>query len=193
MKSQTSDRMEEGRIAARNLHTQIQSGEVQLQRNDAGEIIETIQIFGHSHGAAYAAGMAEELQRLNYKVENVYYLAPHQPGGIIHPKGIRGQQYSHPKDQVSSDAPSWLPNGKSSLAPIQGIGDGYREYQDPSWTKGLIGKGDAGGHWVSLHGYIFNNTCEGSPGYVAPSSSPGSAVENPNQGEEIKLSGESTW
>ena len=187
--SQASDRMAEGKTAAQNLHAQILSGEVQLKKNDAGEIIETIQIVGHSQGAAYAAGMAEELVKLGYKVENVYYLAPHQPADIINPEGVRGVQFSHPLDRVSSNAPWWLMNGGSELGQIQGVNDeNYQVFQDPAWNMRM--KGDRGGHNVGLHSYIFDNACSGSGGNVSPSSSPGSIVGELNPGaQKIKLNG----
>jgi len=143
-------------LAARVLDENIKRGKVVLQKNDAGEIIETITIVGHSHGGAYSAGMAAELIRLGYKVDVVYYVAPHQPTDIEHPSGPIGVQYSHPNDRISSTPPKYLPVGKTTFGPINGITE-FISWQNPDWNFDIYGPGnERGGHHVGLNYEIFS-------------------------------------
>jgi hypothetical protein len=162
--SKAQTRMDEGKLAALELHRQIENGEVVLQRNSAGEIIETITLVGHSQGAAYSAGIASKLIELGYKVDAVYYITPHQPEDIVHPTGPLGIQYSHPNDRVSSNPPWWLPNGGTSYGEIVNISEKWF-WQNPEWDMGM--NGDRGGHNVGLNWEIFLRT-ETEKGYVRP-------------------------
>jgi len=103
---------------------------------------ETIKIVGHSHGAAYAAGIASALSKhskYGSLIEFVDYLAPHQPGDITHPSGVKGRQFSTKSDKVSSKG--LVPHlfGKSKHAKISGTEWGMeRESYD----------GGMGGHYI---------------------------------------------
>jgi hypothetical protein len=94
--SQASDRMQRGKLAAGILDEAIQSGKVKFDRR--GEV----KIVGHSQGAAYAAGLAQALSGLGYKIITMWYLAPHQPGDIDHPAGIPAMQLSRWSDKVAT-------------------------------------------------------------------------------------------
>ncbi|GEP93834.1 hypothetical protein CCY01nite_00940 [Chitinophaga cymbidii] len=116
-KASASARFKSGEEAGLELISKLTSGEISLSEG------ETIKIVGHSQGAAYAAGIAFALA--NYSsygglIEFVDYLSPHQPGGIIHPDGVRGRQFSTESDEVSSKG--LLPKlfGKSSYEKIRG-------------------------------------------------------------------------
>lgn len=162
MRSQAEDRMAEGKLAALILHQQIRENKVVLQKDECGNIIETITLVGHSQGAAYAAGMAEELIKLGYKVDGAYYVTPHQPKDIIHPPSILGVQYSHPEDKISSNDPWWLPNGGTELGEIKNISE-YVVWSDSKWSKDIMG--DRGGHNVGLNTKIFDFKSD-EKGYV---------------------------
>jgi RHS repeat-associated protein len=179
------DRAAFGVLAAQNLHRQLSApldptnrfgGEPQLQITEG----ETIKIVGHSQGCAYASGMANELIRLGYTVEIVYYLNPHQPHQIVHPANVPGVQYSHPNDVISSN-PSMatimgIPIdailaqynltfndmvGGTQLAKIANVTD----YRLDIITNDNSVNGDRGGHNAGLHGYIFSIP-ENRPGHV---------------------------
>jgi hypothetical protein len=134
---------------------------------ETGMMQEPIAIIGHSMGAAFAAGIAEALKEYEFNIKSVYYVAPHQPADIKHPEGVRGVQYSHKKDTVSSRGLVPFFSG-SKLAKIPGVE--YVLHDDPNlkgdwWTGG--GK-DAGGHYVQYHDYIFEKYGEEDNGYVEP-------------------------
>jgi RHS repeat-associated protein len=188
--SQAGDREAEGREAAQALHNDIISGKVKYTKGEA------IQIIAHSHGAAYAAGMADELVRLGYPIDVVYYLAPHQPTHITcHPPSVRGVQYSHPRDAVSSAPPDWLNVGGTEYGKIPSERIEFMEYDDPSWDTKLV-NGDRGGHNVSLHAYIFSlyvygngSVYRANPGEVLPPDNidclpPGTSPEPVTEGPE---------
>lgn len=91
---------------------------------------ETIKIISHSQGGAHAAGVAAQLLSYKnedgsqlYNVEIVEYITPHQPTDIYHPEGVKGIQYSHSNDAVSSEDPWWLPNGGSENGCIKNVTD----------------------------------------------------------------------
>ena len=106
-------RFSEGYKQAQVLIDMLESGEVTLQDG------ETIKIVGHSHGAAYAAGLATALlEHPKYKhlLEFVLYFAPDQPNQFSHPEGVPGYQFSTKSDLVSSTGPlAWLRDSKYSL------------------------------------------------------------------------------
>lgn len=102
--SQASDRMEEGKIKAKEFHKLVQSGAVTLKDGEA------IRIVSHSQGGAHAAGYADQLMTYKdengnnlYNVEVVYYITPHQGADITHPNGIAAFQFSHPNDAISGE------------------------------------------------------------------------------------------
>lgn len=171
--SQAKQRSEEGKVKAQTFHAMVQSGEIKLAKD------ETIKIVAHSQGGAHGAGFAEQLMTYKgadgkqlYNVEVIYYITPHQPTDITNPKGVRGVQYSHPSDAVSSDDPWWLPNGGSKFGKIKGITefDG-REIMGPNSAHPEIKpdgpNGNRGGHNVNDNTFIFDIPA-GQPGYVAP-------------------------
>jgi len=119
-------RMKQGEQKAREFHAMVQKGEIKLAKD------ETIKIISHSQGGAHAAGFANQLLSYKdktgkplYNIEVMYYITPHQPTRFSHPDGIRGVQYSHPSDAVSSDDPIWLPNGGSKYGKIEGVDEFY--------------------------------------------------------------------
>lgn len=123
-RSSAQKRYAEGMTKGSQMHENIQSGNIKM------EVGETIKIISHSQGGAHAAGVAAQLLSYKnedgsqlYNVEIVEYITPHQPTDIYHPEGVRGIQYSHPNDAVSSEDPWWLPNGGSEYGKINGIGD----------------------------------------------------------------------
>jgi hypothetical protein len=80
---------------------------------------ETIKIVGHSHGAAYAAGIATALMEhpvYKHLLEFVLYIAPDQPNQFRHPEGVPGYQFSTESDWVSSRRPlAWLRGSRYTL------------------------------------------------------------------------------
>ena len=91
-------RVEHGRQAGQDLISKINSGEVVLQKNDKGEIIESIKVVTHSMGYAYSLGMIEELEKAGYKVEVDYNLAPENPTAKNIPMNVkRSVQYGSGK------------------------------------------------------------------------------------------------
>ena len=119
-----SARFNEGAKAGADLIAQLESGKLTLAEG------ETIKIVGHSLGAAYAAGIASALSKhskYGSLIEFVDYLAPHQPGDITHPSGVKGRQFSTKSDKVSSKGR--VPNlfGKSKYAKIREQNGVWRE------------------------------------------------------------------
>lgn len=177
--SSAKDRMTYGQDAAKIIIKQVESGQFAL--DDNGVIPAVINVVGHSMGAAYAAGLANGLLAYNdekgkkiFNVKAVYYFAPHQPMDIEHPSQVRGVQYSHKRDTVSSDGNSsdplalWgaLPNATGSkLGPINGIHE-YMVHDTPGLSQSLLG--DRGGHSMIDHEYTLDKYKEGREGYVAP-------------------------
>lgn len=121
-------RYKEGQLAAETLDGLIKKGEVKLEKD------ETIKIVGHSQGARYAAGMAKRLKELGYTIEEVDYLAPHQPTKIKHPLGIPGYQFSRRTDAVTSTG--IIPNtvAHSKFGPIPSLSQ-KNIYTLPSMKK----------------------------------------------------------
>ena len=95
-----NSRVSHGRIAGKDLISKINSGEIILQKNEDGDVIESIKIVSHSMGYAYSLGMIKELEKAGFKVEVSYNLAPENPqGGNIPANVKRSVQYgSGPKD-----------------------------------------------------------------------------------------------
>ncbi len=132
-------RFSEGYKNAQGLISMLEDGSVTLEEG------ETIKIVGHSHGAAYAAGIATALlEHPKYKhlLEFVLYLAPDQPNQFSHPDGVPGYQFSTESDWVSSTGPlAW------------GRGSKYSLIEGAEWAKQREKyKGSRGGHgadsWV---------------------------------------------
>lgn len=90
-------RYNKGLAAGRKLVQQILDGEVVLSDE------ETIKLVGHSQGAAYAAGIAQDLIDAGYqdRIAFVDYIAPHQPSGFSHPDGVLGRQFGSINDPFS--------------------------------------------------------------------------------------------
>lgn len=157
----------------------VQSGKITLEKD------ETIKVVSHSQGGAHSVGFVQQLMSYKdadgnslYKIEVMYYITPHQPDKFSHIEGIRGVQYSHPLDAVSSADPWWLPNGSSKFAKIEGITEfdgrdimekkGSRNRWDNDHIPPAEGAtGNRGGHNVEDNDFIFKIK-EGDPGYVAP-------------------------
>ncbi len=190
--SSAKDRMEYGEAAGQMIIRQLQAGSFAVDEN--GCIPDDINIVGHSMGGAYAAGLARTLLAHNqdqgkqvFNVRAVYYFAPHQPADIEHPSEIRGVQYSHKNDVVSSDGSNassgWgiIPKGSGSyLAPIQGIHE-FMVHDVPGLDQSLLG--DRGGHNVTDHDYTLTKYKPGRDGYIAPNADTDYDTENYNHQE----------
>jgi len=134
-KATANARFTEGQKAGADLIAKIESGEIVLATG------ETIKIVGHSHGAAYAAGIATALANSKYGglMEFVDYLSPHQPGDFNHPDKVKGRQFSTKSDNVSSKGWKSELFGNSEYAPIHGTEWGMERESH---------KGGFGGHLV---------------------------------------------
>lgn len=184
--SQAGRRHMDGVNRAIEFHNKVLAGEIILA---AGE---TIKIVSHSQGGAHAAGFANQLLSYTddegnplYNIEVIYYITPHQPKDIDHPKSVRGVQYSHPDDAVASDEPWWMPNGGTEFGKIPNVQE-FVESQELKST-GNIGEikmkrfedykrgdspfefvsGNRGQHNVNDNMQVLDRP-KGSPGYIAP-------------------------
>lgn len=154
--SEASTRYKAGLKSGQEMVQKIVSGELKLADD------ETIKIVGHSQGGAHAAGMAYALQQayingmINNKVEQIVYLAPHQPTDFATPPGIPSTQYSRRSDLVSSRGIVSTPlvSGGSRFGPIKGIG---KFIVMPNMTGAGNGlNGTRGEHNVDTYSGIFN-------------------------------------
>lgn len=147
--SEAQDRYKEGMESGNQLVQKIVSGEITLTKD------ETIKLVGHSHGAAHSAGMAYVINEayqngiINNAVEQIYYLAPHQPTEFNTPDGIFSVQYSRESDKVSSTglSSSELVSGGSEFGRIPGVSE-FPTMQNI--------KGERGGHNVGTFKEIFS-------------------------------------
>ena len=140
--STAKQRSEEGELAALTLDKKIKSGEVVLKPG------ETIKIVAHSQGGAYAAGLAKKLIAMGYPVQEIHYIAPAQPGGIEHPAGLPGYQYSRKTDAIVSKGfiPTFISH--SSFALIKS--DNVKAAIIPNINK-FFGSGGYRGHDVGTY------------------------------------------
>jgi hypothetical protein len=158
--SQAIDRFNAGMKSGNEMVQKIVSGEIKLSDN------ETIKIVGHSQGAAHAAGMGAALQNayntgiIKNKVEQIFYLAPHQPTDITSPAGIFSTQYSRMSDRVSSVGPvsTGIISGGSEYGEIQGVSE---MVQMPNMDT------DRGGHNVETYEGV-TDIPQNSRGGVSP-------------------------
>jgi hypothetical protein len=85
-----------------------------LERNKDGKIIEKIQIYTHSRGAAFGVGYTERLLELikqnsdqfadsNNVVDFVYNMAPHQSDSLTSPTGVDAYSIDRTKDFLSGN------------------------------------------------------------------------------------------
>jgi hypothetical protein len=157
--------MSQGTAKAREFHSMVQKGQIKLADG------ETIKVVSHSQGGAHSVGFVNQLLSYKnsqgeplYKVEVMYYITPHQPNKFSHVEGVKGVQYSHPKDAISSDDPWWLPHGGSGYSEIEGIDEFYGG--DIMGGKGQPAAegpmGNRGGHNVTDNDKFIDN------GSVAP-------------------------
>jgi hypothetical protein len=104
----------------------ITAGEIKVQRDENGNITESIKMVGHSHGGWHAAGMADAINYLGGKfgldkitLEVLYLINPHQPNDknaeIV--GDYRSVQYSRPSDLLSSG----VINGGKQRKMLRGI------------------------------------------------------------------------
>ncbi len=126
----------------------IKSGELKLETDANGNVIETIKIVSHSQGGAYAAGISDVLTAAGYTVEVEYYIAPKQPEDIPQTKAQRRVHYYSPDDFVAPQEP--MKNSEHWELPEQ-----YRTLRT------------FGGHSLPAYEKIFE-TKRGAEGYVAP-------------------------
>ncbi len=186
--SQADSRMQNGRngadqLAAGNIRRKAEEGgEMESEGNQSEQQQdgpEPVVIIGHSMGAAYAAGLASRLEEINqesdeprYDIKSVYYLAPHQPNDITHPAGIRGVQYSHKRDNVSSFGLIPFFSG-SRLERIAGVSE-YLPFEKKiggdkltrGWFPHIPVLNERGGHNVGDHDYIFDEYGPNEQGHV---------------------------
>jgi RHS repeat-associated protein len=134
-----------GKEAGEALLKKIQAGEIKLQTDEHGNVIESIKIVSHSQGGAYAAGISNVLTAAGYKVEVEYYIAPKQPSDIPQTKAERRVQYGSEKDIIAPQSP------------MEGVEQG-----GPPEKEGPIQ-----GHLLENYKNIFNIQ-EEKKGYVAP-------------------------
>ncbi|MDX6183946.1 DUF6443 domain-containing protein [Flavobacterium sp. Fl-77] len=85
-----------------------------LQRNSKGKIIEKIQIYTHSRGAAFGQGYTERLMELikengdefadvENEIEFSYNMAPHQSWSVSAVKGVPTYSSDHTDDSISGN------------------------------------------------------------------------------------------
>jgi RHS repeat-associated protein len=131
-------RRQRGGQGARDFDRQVASGNIKLARDSNGKITESVKIFAHSMGYAYAQGMAEQLVSFGYKVEVIYAISPENPSAGQRPDGVdRLVQYGSPDDNVAPQGPIPGATGVDFTA--------------------KSGKWDAtGGHGIGNYTYIFN-------------------------------------
>jgi len=167
-RSQATTRHADGVARAKQFHEKVKKGEITIADG------ETIKIIAHSQGGAHASGFAKQLMEYKndagealYNVEVVYYITPHQPTDIQHPKGIRGVQYSHPGDMISSH--NYTPNGGSKFGKIMGITefDGREIIGGKGMPESTGLNGNRCGHNVCENQFIFDIAIE-DDGYVGP-------------------------
>lgn len=169
--SQPGQRIDEGKSKAKIFNAMVGMGIIKLETN------ETIKIVSHSQGGAASLGFAEQLLsykdtegNAKYKIETMYFITPHQPDKFsFNIPGVRGVQYSHPNDAVSSAAPWWLTNGSSKFQKVVGMTEfvGRDIMGGPGQPPAEGPNGNRGGHNVTDNDYIFSIN-PGLPGYVAP-------------------------
>jgi RHS repeat-associated protein len=145
--SKANSRYDDGIAKADEIHGMIASGEIKMETG------ESIKIVAHSQGCAHAAGIATRLQELQYKVEIVYYVNPHQPTDIAHPTGVTGKQYSYYDDAISSEMHKdyfWFKylNGDSTFGNIPNITEFWHSMSFP--------KKDVNGNYVTPTGVAGN-------------------------------------
>jgi RHS repeat-associated protein len=144
--SKAGQRFNEGVMAANALLADITLGKIKMKEG------ETIKIIGHSHGGAYAAGMATQLLQLNklgllkYKVEYIGLVAPQEPQSISVPAEIYSEQWQRKSDKLTSSGP---------LARLLGsryarVGNILNFYELPRVT-GKFGWEGMGGHYISYY------------------------------------------
>jgi len=164
-------RYQDGIKKAKEFHKMVQDGKIKLADD------ETIKIVTHSQGGAHGEGFAKQLMSYKnidgssvYNIEVIYNITPHQSPDMSSPLGIRGVQYSHPNDAVSSSGiiVDQL-NGGSSFGRIKGISE-FDERQimgGPVQPKATGFSGNRNGHNAPDNDFIFSIP-EGQKGYVAP-------------------------
>jgi RHS repeat-associated protein len=99
--SRAYERYSEGYQTGKALIKKIESGEIELEKDENGKIIESIKLVSHSQGSANAAGIEKALTEKGYKVEVSYNIAPKQPGQISESGADRVVQYSSGMDMVA--------------------------------------------------------------------------------------------
>jgi RHS repeat-associated protein len=156
-------RVNHGRQAGQDLISKINSGEVVLQKNDAGEVIESIKVVSHSMGYAYSLGMQKELEAAGYKVEVSYNLAPENPkAGNIPSIVNRSVQYGS-----GPDDPWYQQDRIAPQSDIKNVGENaYIPDQNASGEK--IPKGPIDSHLGANFGKWIFGIQKGKDGYVAP-------------------------
>ena len=152
-----------GRQAGQDLISKINSGEVVLQKNEAGEVIESIKVVSHSMGYAYSLGMQKELEAAGYKVEVSYNLAPENPkAGNIPDNVNRSVQYGS-----GPDDPWYQQDRIAPQSRIKNVHENaYIPDQNASGQK--IPKGPIDSHFGANYGKWIFGILEGKKGYVAP-------------------------
>ncbi|MDI9319839.1 MAG: hypothetical protein QM530_05115, partial [Phycisphaerales bacterium] len=139
-------RVAHGREAGKDIISRINSGDIVLAKNDAGEVIESIKVVAHSMGYAYAIGMSKVLQEAGYKIEVAYNLAPENDRAGQYPPSVgRVVQFGeNPKSSIMSS--DWVAPQSS---------DGI-----PSAERAFIPSdaphGPAESHYVDNYSWIFD-------------------------------------
>ena len=139
-KSKAKTRYQLGVVEADQLIKKFVTGEIVLQPG------ETINIVGHSHGAAFAAGMADRLAECGFPVMSYIAIAPHQPNQFSLKQADKipiKLQYSRASDKVSTTGYAWE-FGRSWLKKIEGIPDDGFHLCDNI-------EEDQGGHYINTY------------------------------------------
>ncbi len=156
-------RVAHGRQAGQDLISKINSGEVVLQKNEAGEVIESIKVVSHSMGYAYSLGMQKELEAAGYKVEVSYNLAPENPkAGNIPDNVNRSVQYGS-----GPDDPWYQQDRIAPQSDIKNVGENaYIPDQNANGDK--IPKGPVDSHLGANFGKWIFGIQKAKEGYAAP-------------------------
>ncbi len=160
--SEAKTRYEAGIKSGMEIVQMIMCGQITLADD------ETIKIVGHSQGGAHAAGIAYALNwayeegMINNPIEQISYLAPHQPTEFETPEGIYATQYSRKSDKISSTGviPGTGISGHSWFGKIKNLlAEQFIQLKDM--------EDERGGHNVGTFKEIFKIK-KGEAGYVNP-------------------------
>ena len=143
-------RVQDGKIAARDLIAKLRNGQILLYQDSK------IDIVAHSMGYAFALGMIEELQSSHFNIGWFYAIAPENPGAGFVPNNIDGiwQYGSQETDPFNKQ------DGIAPQKPISGLSPARRVPIDPSAPQDFFNSHSiANYHWIlkkssNVNGYV---------------------------------------